>query len=122
MAIIRVTAVARRVLRFFIYYLWIRFCLCFIATIAATDINLLLKRDVSTFCEEKNSTNHKQGISLKLLVLLRFERHILVFNKFIHCFFEASSRFGGNIVEVLMNFGVLGVPVFAVLHVGLKIV
>ena len=122
MAIIRVTAAARRVLRFFIYYLWIRFCLCFSATIAAAPINLLLKRDVSTFCEEKNSTNYKQDISLEFPVLLRFECQILVLNKFIHCFFEASSRFGGNIVQVLMTFSVLSVAVFAVLHVGLKII
>ena len=53
---------------------------------------------------------------------MRFERQILVFNKFIHCFFEASSRFGGNIVKVLVNFSVLSVAVFAVFHVGLEII
>ena len=74
------------------------------------------------FVKKKNSTNYKQYISRELPVLLRFERQILVFNKFIHCFFEASSRFGGNLVKVLVNFSVLSVAVFAVFHVGLEII
>ncbi len=51
-----------------------------------------------------------------------FEGEILVFDEPIHCFFEAGSRFCGNFMQVLVHFCILGISIFAILHVGLEMV